>query len=97
MRTGAVVSSYIRDEIAAMRAEAARFRAHAKAARRTAATTRDPIERLKARSRVSEYVLAAQQRDARAKELRAQLPQRPRHRHDFSDGDVCNGCDMLRA
>lgn len=87
--------STIRDEIAGARAEARRFRDHARAARRLAATTRDPIERMKARARVREYVSEAQKRDASARELRTQIP--ARHRHDFSDGDICNGCDMLRA
>jgi hypothetical protein len=45
-------------------------------ARHRAAVARDPIERMKARSRVTEYVREAQKRDARAVELRAQLPRR---------------------
>lgn len=29
--------------------------------------------------------------------IAACTPAAPRHHHDFSDGDVCNGCDALRG
>lgn len=87
----------LRDLIAGAVEDAARYRQHAKAARQLARTTRNPVERIMARARATEYAGEARKRDAYAKELRAQAGQKPRHRHDFSDGDVCNGCDMLRA
>lgn len=65
-----------KDDIARLRAEAKRFREHAKAARaerKSCKAERDWIGALKASIRVNEYVSAAQERDAMAKELRAQM------------------------
>lgn len=65
-----------KDEIARLRAEARHFREHAKAARAKAKRCKDErdwVGALKARDRANEYVRAAQERDALAKELRARI------------------------
>ena len=66
------MSPYIRDEIARLRADAASFREHAKYTRIAIRHEPNPVRRIQLRARVSEYVLAAQQRDREAKGLREQ-------------------------
>jgi hypothetical protein len=66
------MTRYIRDEIARLRAEAAQFRKHAHYARLAVQREPNPVGRLQWRSRVTEYVRAAQERDRLARELRAQ-------------------------
>ncbi|WP_446903031.1 hypothetical protein [Burkholderia sp. YIM B11467] len=65
-----------RDEIARMRAEAKHYRQLAAINRRDVRAAKaigDSVGALKASIRVTEHVRSAQQRDARAKELRASL------------------------
>lgn len=75
LNTGYVVS--IKDEVARLRAEARHYRDLARQQReriRDLTTgpvgSRDMLAALKARERVNEYVRAAQDRDAKLKELR---------------------------
>lgn len=67
----------VKDDIARLRAEARHFRDLAKAKRQEVRDLkaqpigrRDPLSQLRAEDRVREYVRAAQDRDARVKELR---------------------------
>ena len=66
----------VKDEIARLRAEARHFRDLAKLQRervRAARLGRRWVDKMRAEDRVREYVRAAQDRDARVKELRAQF------------------------
>lgn len=66
----------VKDDIARLRAEARHFRDLAKVQRERARAARLAhrwVDKLHAEVRVREYVRAAQGRDARARELRAQL------------------------
>lgn len=70
------MSHPVKDHIAWLVADAKRFRGLAKIQRqrvRDAKAARDWIGALKAEERIHEYVRAAQQRDADAKEMRLRL------------------------
>ncbi|MBK5061760.1 hypothetical protein [Paraburkholderia domus] len=65
-----------KDEIAGLRAQAKHFRELAAINRKAARAAKDCkawVEAIKAQSRVDEYVLAAQQRDRLARELRGRI------------------------
>jgi hypothetical protein len=75
----------IKDVIAGLRAEAKHFRELAAGKRQLIRElkarpigSKDPIGVLKAQGRLSEYVKAAQDRDARVAELRLRLGQKPK-------------------
>lgn len=69
------ISSYIRDEIGRLRAEAKHFRELARGKRiqlrMISNRSYTAMDRYRCRERISEYTLAAQERERIAKELRA--------------------------